>query len=424
MNTTLQDLEKMISTVKDAMESLPKIDKPKKNFFQITGTSRKELINSRMLYYYFNKNEEHGFGSLFMDSLITLMGENETINSEVDYKVTREKDNLDLLITYQNDESETEEIFPDDSEGKRRMQYAGYDWAIIIENKIYHHLHNDLAKYCNRVYVNPYGQKIGVVISPWGIIGKEKTFSIQANREQPIVFHNIKHKDLTDKVKEKLPDYQDGADAADLLLLNQYIINIESLYQNPIHQKMEEKKLEFYQNHTETINELVAIKSAARRLVVKQTREVMEELGYKGGAKGEDIQQEHFILIDKKNTRNYFKIFIWYPSITNGKLHLYFELRAAYVQYGAEMHKNDEFTKLINSQGANKLGRAQKSGKHYYQLAVVDKCDIRVKEEGETFKSNLKSALEIILLKEETGFAAKCGFILEKIINKNNNNPT
>lgn len=419
MSTTL---EKTIVTAKKEMELLPKIPKVKKNFFQITGTSRKELVNSRMLHFYFNKNEEHGFGTLFMDSLLELIGDNEHISSDVDYKVTLEKDHLDLLIAYQNDESEIGETTPEDSENKPPIQQAGYDWAIIIENKIYHHLHNDLAKYCNKVYVNPHGQKIGVVISPWGIIGKEKTFEIQANREQPIVFHNIKHRDLTDKVKEKLPNCQDKADADDLLLLNQYIANIESLYQNPIHQEMQEEKLKFYQNYTATIDELIEIKSAARKLAVKQTREVMKELGYQGDGKGDEIQQEYFVPIDTEKQESYFKIFIWYPSITNGNLHLYFELRAAYIQYGAELHKDKEFTELINSEGANYLSRASKSGKYHYQLAKVDKCDISIKPEGQTFKSNLKNGLETILLKEKTGFAAQCIIILEKIIQQKKEN--
>lgn len=113
---------------------IPKPPKRKKTFFDIGGFGHRENIISNFYAYYLDQNEDHGLEDVFLQSLLDLI--NEKIDFSRDWKaweIQREAVTLwgriDLLI----EEVETE----------RKV--------ILIENKIYHQVNNDLDGYFDEI---------------------------------------------------------------------------------------------------------------------------------------------------------------------------------------------------------------------------------------------------------------------------------
>jgi len=116
----------------DFVRLLPKISKVRKNFMEIAGFPKWETVNSNLLAFYLDKTEEHGFGDLFFKSLLKLieLDKIELYNSDffVEREVYTPKGKyIDIVI---------KSVDIDDN-GK-------HDWVIILENKVYADLYNDL----------------------------------------------------------------------------------------------------------------------------------------------------------------------------------------------------------------------------------------------------------------------------------------
>ena len=109
-------------------ESLPHISKSE-NIFNITGYPHYENVSSNILAFYLNPNNEHGLGNLFFSSLMILITGKES--SDNNFQVNREvstinKGRIDIVIETDNQ-------------------------VIGIENKIFHHLNNDLKDYSDSI---------------------------------------------------------------------------------------------------------------------------------------------------------------------------------------------------------------------------------------------------------------------------------
>ena len=61
----MSEFDIKINKVSRKLPDLPK--KKKKNLFDILGVERRETINSKLVAYFFNTEEDHDFGSLFFD---------------------------------------------------------------------------------------------------------------------------------------------------------------------------------------------------------------------------------------------------------------------------------------------------------------------------------------------------------------------
>ena len=72
-----------IVDIANAINKIPKLTPPRRNIYDILGIRSKELANSNALAFYFNQNEEHGFGDLFLKSLLELAGAYETFEEKI-----------------------------------------------------------------------------------------------------------------------------------------------------------------------------------------------------------------------------------------------------------------------------------------------------------------------------------------------------
>src|SRR5689334_17813023 len=99
-------------------------------FLEIIGQQTKETVNSRLYAYFLDQSVNPAVSELFITALVDLLEQKTkqrcsftsyTCQTEV---VTRKGNRIDLLI---EDEAS--------------------DTAVVIENKLYHHLMNDLVDY-------------------------------------------------------------------------------------------------------------------------------------------------------------------------------------------------------------------------------------------------------------------------------------
>ncbi len=207
---------------------IPIIKGKPKTFLGIAKQPHYENVISNIYAFYFDTNEGHTLKDLFIKSLLELINnsslakQNIVFETFLNFKVvteygTKNQKRIDLLL--QNN-----------------------DQAIIIENKIYHQLNNDLDEYYNEIDV---ANKMGIVLTLHPIT------DIKHQR-----FINITHLQLVNKVLENLGNYVLNANDKYLVFLKDFCQNIINL-SHPI---MEKENIAFYYKNQEKINQLVNFK--------------------------------------------------------------------------------------------------------------------------------------------------------------------
>lgn len=210
---------------------IPKIKGKPQTFLGIAKQPHYENVLSNMLAFYFDVNEEHQCKDLFIKSLLELINDSrfETFldfDVYTEYGISTQK-RIDIVL--QNDTQ-----------------------AIIIENKVYHHLHNDLNAYYKAIKASG---KIGIVLSLYPI----------SNINHPH-FINITHLALLNKVMQNLGNYI--LEASD-----KYVVFLKDLYQNIInlsHDLMSEENINFYYKNQKKINELVTFQKTVKSHVLSE----------------------------------------------------------------------------------------------------------------------------------------------------------
>ncbi len=176
-------------------------------FLDITGARTQENTISR-IYAYFLNSRNHEIRHLFLDTLIELIteksGESLDFNignpySYLEYPTKRGR--IDILVR-----SHDQNHLPDSGEQST---------AIIIENKIYHALLNDLCEYYDFVDV---ASKKGVLLTlmPHALPLDDMRFYV-----------NITHREWVDAIRRKGLPF--SATLAEALYINDFIRNMEEL---------------------------------------------------------------------------------------------------------------------------------------------------------------------------------------------------
>lgn len=212
---------------------IPEKQKQEQTFMDIAGISRLEKHWSDIYAYFFNPKENHGLGHLFIKTLNTLIAEKtgkaklsmEKFSVIREYSVEDDK-RIDLLIKNEKE-------------------------AIIIENKVYAKLTNDLDVYWKSVLQSDEFKR-GVILSLYEI-----------NPNNPY-YINITHKEFAKAIENALPNYSHSLAPKDLLILQDFIQNI---YNKTAH-VMDTNEFNFYysdDNRRKIINRLVEIRSTIIR---------------------------------------------------------------------------------------------------------------------------------------------------------------
>lgn len=109
-------------------KELPETKKEDESIFSICGFPHYERVTSNVLAFFLNNQREHGLGNLFIESLLSLS------------KIPIE--GFDLNYQVEIETPTTKGKFID-------LDILGNDYRIIIENKIFAPLYNDLEEYYN-----------------------------------------------------------------------------------------------------------------------------------------------------------------------------------------------------------------------------------------------------------------------------------
>ncbi|WP_064965727.1 PD-(D/E)XK nuclease family protein [Tenacibaculum ovolyticum] len=235
----LKNIEKLQTFLNK--NELPKIKRKPKTFLSIAKQPHYENVISNLYAFYFRVNEVHKLKDLFISSLLEIVNtKTKTITSFNNFEVLTEyvvsnQNRIDLLL--QNNQQ-----------------------AIIIENKVYHHLNNDLPLYYNNVEAI---NKLGIVLSlfPVSNIGHSH-------------FINITHLELLNTIMSNLENYLLNANDKYVVFLKDFHQNITNLSLS----YMEKENIVFYYKNQQKINQLVQFKFKLREHIKNEVVRAGESL--------------------------------------------------------------------------------------------------------------------------------------------------
>ena len=165
-------------------------------FLDISGFPHYENVCSNILQFFFQTNEAHNMGDLFIQALLKTVGENISnsilVNEVVREQPTPSGKRLDIVITTD-------------------------DYVVGIENKIYAVLTNDLGDYSNYLQSILAGRKLKKIVLSLHPIA---TYS---------GFVNITYKELFNSVDSLMGNYWQGSNRKYLDYLNDFMQNIRRL---------------------------------------------------------------------------------------------------------------------------------------------------------------------------------------------------
>lgn len=235
MNYSIQELEEFLNetTIESSVLS-PAADQ---TLFDISSYPHYEEVISNWYKFFFDPTAEHLLGKLFLNSLIDIINEFDEEFYMDGCRVEREyytKNGgwIDLLL-YRKAEEQNK-----------------FESAVIIENKVFAGINNDLEDYYQSIDVNS-GQTVGVVLS------------LNETRIENNNFINITHSRLLESVKRNLGDYFTRSTPKYLQYLQDFITNLEQLAM-PV---VTPENVRFYFDRAEKIRSLIELRKEAIKFI-------------------------------------------------------------------------------------------------------------------------------------------------------------
>lgn len=199
-NSLLFDCQKWLDEL--TLDNIPKRKNWQRSLMDITGIKHHENMWSDIYSFFFSVNEEHNMKDLFIRSLENVLRKDKQnhlieIGFLNDFKVEREyvvngQQRIDLLLK-------------DDISHR----------AIIIENKVYHALENNLGNYYESIKKEGFRDVIVIVLG------------LTKYRINPD-YYSITHLGLLDEVLKNLPQYMPNANPKYIYLLQEFYKNIKN----------------------------------------------------------------------------------------------------------------------------------------------------------------------------------------------------
>lgn len=403
----------------EVVAQLPEAPKVRKNYFEIAGFPRWELVSSNLLAFYFDPEEEHGFKDLFLQSLFDAIEKKLASNKgKADRSFQRE------LYSYYGDicvirEFRTSEIKRIDlvieKQGETgNKENSNSEWAILIENKFENapldRIHNDLGHYWESVKAE---NKLGVVLSLYDIQDK-------SNLEGPgWKYEHLTHQELADAVLANLHLYIKESDSLHLLILREYLNNLASLskWGAQIMPEME-KTLPLYQQHLENIKDLKKWEVNIHNFVAGHLLDAMAQHGFVPADQTVTSWSKHFYPIkdfsaDKSFIPSGLRFWININSLKERNV-----LDGAFELYGKENTKyGEEMRSFVDELGiyspSMKKGSGGSSNGGYchlvcYQIKLSD-------DTNQTFQSRLETVLKEHIFNPQKGYIQKISVKLAEL---------
>jgi len=384
--------------IDELIKQMPETSKYRKNLIEIAGYPSWENVNSNLLAFYLDEKEEHNFGRLFLDSLLDLC------EIESDIKLpTRETFDTEFVVSREVSSSlggRIDIVIKSDSENDSDA------WAIIIENKLYANLYNNLDDYYHSI--KPIN-KIGILLT------------LEKNIKND-TFINISHKDLVERIKQSLSEYYLGSDDRHLLFLKEYILNVESHYTNKNHMaNFDNELLQLFHSKNEEIQNFKNTDEALLSSILECVDKIMENKGF-SISQGKNAK---WFYVDKEKVPNDIKVNVEVLSmfrfwINVSKLRYENKLEGVFELYGKnntthgeELKKVLEQNHIYSENGKNvSISSGGKDGGGFKRIFSFN---LPI---GDFSVSGFPKQLEQVFTEQlfETGFIERAVSKLEKII--------
>ncbi len=216
--------------------SLPVTSKSK-SIFDIAGYSHYENVSSNILAFYLDPNNEHGLGDLLLSSLMDLVNGNENLAGE-------NESYQDNIQSYQDNIQIDREVSTDKG-GRIDIVIETGNQIVGIENKIFHHLNNDLADYSATLDKRAKQNELRVV---------KIILSIKREQESS-GFVCVTYDAFWSQIRKQLGDYISPSSQKWLLYLVDFMSSIEELNGG---KNMEiDENDQFFIENEELINKLI-----------------------------------------------------------------------------------------------------------------------------------------------------------------------
>lgn len=228
--------------------SVPVIENKPKTFLGIAKQPHYEVVLSNIYAFFFHIDEPHHLKDLFITSLLQLISENQV-------------GNLKNFSDFKEFEIKTEVATK--AGGRIDLLLQDDNHAIVIENKIYHTLVNNLPDYWKSIKGRLQEQCIGIVLSLYPI----------KYLKHP-QFINITHLQLLNKVMDQIGGYLLEADA-------NYLVFLKDLYQNTINMSsktMKSEDIAFYKKYHNEIHSVSRFLNSFEEYVKKEVENTCELL--------------------------------------------------------------------------------------------------------------------------------------------------
>ena len=224
---------------------IPEFKQKPKTFLEIANQPHYENVISNIYAFFFDTEEEHMLGDLFINSLVNCM------KGKFNNEWSADFNDFDVLTEYTT------------KEGRIDILLINDDSAIIIENKIYHHLNNDLAEYSEYIKDQVSNDCVyGIVLSLKEIKSKQDNFI------------SLTHKELLNEVLQNIGEYLINASEKYIGFLKDFYLNIINLSEK----NMKNNELEFYLTHQKKITDLVKLENHYKDHIKSEIKSVCNML--------------------------------------------------------------------------------------------------------------------------------------------------
>lgn len=294
--------------------------KSQHNFIEVAGYPDRENVVSNILAFFLNVNEEHNFGNLFVKSIINIYI-NKINRNTIDKKIFKSE-----FVMYTEP---IREFYTD--KGNRIDIVIHGNYTIVIENKIFAELYNDLDDYYNSI-VNRFSKNtvdcvidfIGIVLSPYELSIKNANFV------------NITYKELFNEILDNIGNYLLGIDDKWFLFFKELIRNIDFI--------------------TEGKNMGINMEYNS---ILKNNKEVMNKFFE---LQEQDMNEKRELLIDiKDNVKNaefykyesqhgtYKSLYFTFDNINKVKIEVYIELNEIVIHIWQSNSNKSKLNEIYNS---------------------------------------------------------------------------
>ncbi|RUA34266.1 MAG: hypothetical protein DSY77_05960 [Bacteroidetes bacterium] len=312
---------------------IPSIKRQPKTFLEIARQPHYENVISNIYAFYFDPHEEHGLGHLFINSFI------ECIKEQMQQAKNFLDDFQDFII-------DTE--YSTEKGGRIDLFLYNDEQAIVVENKIYHNLENDLNDYWKTANKN--SRKDSDIV---GVLLTLTKHTANLNSQ----FVNVLHLDFLQKVMANIGNHLMQAS-------DKYVTFLKDLYQNIENMSMQNLStddLNFYLNHQQKIVDTVEFEKQVKDHIKTQVVNAFnsfKELKVKKATQN-TYQYYSYREIEVKNVKDlYFSVFFHDLYISDKTLWIDIHIKenGPYAKY----FDHPEIEKIMKSHAHMQLDKSER----------------------------------------------------------------